>query len=120
MQGLGRSHESRKALLDNATRAIRAAGTRVSFDSTAPSEQHAQDEEEVAEPKEHPPLPSSNWTRDDPVPVVLDTFKAAVNWLEAASPLHRSADVATQQLCWQPGLGFSMQHRSEDLESASP
>ncbi|KAK9866579.1 hypothetical protein WJX84_005677 [Apatococcus fuscideae] len=89
LQGLGRSQESRKALLDNATRAIRAAGNRVSFDSLPPTEQHPQEQEEDTEQKERPPLPSSQWTRDDPVPVVLDTLRAAVDWLEAAPPLQR-------------------------------
>lgn len=111
MQGLGRSQESRKALLDSASRAMRAVGTRTSFDGMPPSEAPGEERAEAAPQPERPPLPSSNWTRDDPVPVALNTFKAAVEWLEAAPPLHRSAPalsdslVIEHALCQRSGRG---------------
>lgn len=70
---------------------MRAVGSRVSLDGMPPSEAHGDDQATAAPQQERPPLPSSNWRRDDPVPVALDTFMAAVDWLEAAPPLHRSA-----------------------------
>lgn len=106
MQGLGRSQESRKALLDSASRAMRAVGTRTSFDGAPPSEAHGAEQAEAAAQQERPPLPSSNWTRDDPVPVALHTFMAAVEWLEAAPSLHRSAPVLSKFLVGEPLLNL--------------
>ena len=72
--------------MESAARAIKAAEIRAAADSR-PAEEEAQQPEE--EEEEWPALPSSDWTRDDSVPVILDTFMAAVEWLEAAPPPER-------------------------------